>query len=121
VGPKLSIGIVALFLSALSACGGSSDETTTTPRPVALERCTRSDGVTHSGYNWSAKVSGISCDQVGRFIRHEAFARPEQITGASDFKAAGYACDSSRSEKYGGGWHVVCINADRRFTFEWTP
>ena len=127
VGPKSSaIGIVALLMTmGAPACGTSSDPTTTISPVVALDRCVRMGPITESGYNWAAKVSGISCDQVGRFIRHDA--RTQRIEEASvgwpsDFKAAGYACASSKQpgSRY-HGWHVACSDGDRHFAFEWTP
>ena len=123
MGPKSSAaGIVALLIAvAVPACGGSSDETTTTSPPVALERCVRSGPVTQSGYNWGAKVRGVSCDRVGWIIRHKAFRHSPQVARTTHFQAAGYACDSSKLRASLGGWRVGCVNGDHRFTFELTP
>jgi hypothetical protein len=121
MGPRLSaIGVLALLSIASSACGGDNDQATTAPSPVALERCPPSHGGIPSGAGWGARVSGISCDEVGQFIQHEIFPRASQIANRSHVLAAGYSCDVSnlRAES---GWRVTCDQDGQHFAFDWTP
>jgi hypothetical protein len=122
------VGAIAVSI-AVSACGGGSTTTVTTtatvaiPSAVALHRCTEADG---SGYGWSASVSGISCDQVGRFIRRNIFPRSVHVVDihrgqTADFQTGGYACEVAKGAypRIGYGWHVTCGRGDRRFAFFW--
>ena len=118
------VGAIALSI-AVSACGGGSTTTVTTTTSVALEHCTRADG---SGSGWGASVSGISCDQVGRFIQRNIFPRAQRIGEVqrgqtAHIQTAGYTCDVVKYTDAPsiGGWRVTCDQGDQHFAFFWTP
>jgi hypothetical protein len=119
--------VAALIVSSLvvGACGGGSTTTVTTTTAVALQHCTKPDG---SGYNYGARVSGISCDQVGRFIRRSIFPRAQQIGEVrrgqtKRIQTGGYACQVVKYTDAPsiGGWRVTCDRGDQHFAFFWTP
>lgn len=113
---KLALGVSVLLSIALAACGGDDETGITSRSVVALEPCAHG-----SGSNWSAQVSGISCDEVGRFIEQEIFGKREvQISQENSFESAGFNCDVSERPAR-GGWRVSCDQADRHFVFNWTP
>jgi len=131
----LSVAGVAALSVAACACGGSSTTTVTVthtvaelnPSSVALDKCTKPGHVTNSGYNWGARVSGISCDQAGRFIRQSIFPVAQKIQFVKrgqtiHFQAGGFVCDASKNTDPSiGGWNVACANGDQDLAFYWTP
>jgi hypothetical protein len=114
---KGSLPVILLLSIALTACGGNDRTEATSPATVTLDRCTKSDG---SGYGWSAEVSGISCDEVGQFIKREVFPRAGQVARKVSLQAGGFVCDVSDLADE-PGWRVSCDHADQHFVFDWTP
>jgi hypothetical protein len=126
----LALGVVLGAALGFGSCGGDSTTTVThtatalLPSSVALNPCTRAEG---SGSNWGARVSGISCDQVGQFIERSIFPVSQTIESVErgqtiHFQAGGHVCEASKNTKPTiGGWNVACTRGDQHFAFYLTP
>lgn len=125
--------LVAWALAVLAygcGSGGGSSSTTTEASLQSCPRPSQSDSLSAGG--WSGKVSGISCDDAGRFIGHHALNDFQKAykgqynltaiksSAPGDYSTAGFACHYVPLPG-GHGWHVTCQRAQQNVDFLVTP
>lgn len=117
----IDISPIRLQTAAYNGClTGLEDQADVPTRIASLRACPARGEFPHGG-GWGARVRGITCEEVGRFIQYRFFATPP-LSGAEGRRTVGgYRCRFDQFDFQPGYYFVACRGDHQIFTWNFTP